>query len=176
MGHVIEKTEQGGIGMPPVAGVGARVLVLGSMPGEDSLRAREYYAHPRNAFWPIMGTLFGISEDAPYKTKLRGLKANKVALWDVIHSCQRKGSLDSSIEESSVVVNDLAGFISRHRSLKAIAFNGRKAEALFLREIALDLKGIALVALPSTSPAYASLTRDAKCERWRVLLDYAGVS
>ena len=169
MGHSTETVEKRGIGMPPVVGVGPRVLVLGSMPGAESLRARAYYAHPRNSFWPIMGALFGFPGDAPYKTKLRALKENKVALWDVIHSCKRRGSLDSSIEHASVVLNVLAGFVSLHCSLKLIAFNGRKAEAIFRRKIASELNGIALVALPSTSPAYASLSREAKCERWGVL-------
>jgi TDG/mug DNA glycosylase family protein len=78
--------QEPGVGMSPVVGVGPRVLILGSMPGEDSLRARQYYAHARNAFWPIMEMLFEVPAEAPYKAKLRTLKSNKVALWDVIHS------------------------------------------------------------------------------------------
>jgi hypoxanthine-DNA glycosylase len=142
------------------------------MPGEDSLRARQYYAHPRNAFWPIMGMLFDVPLDAPYEKRLRALKTKKVALWDVIHSCKRKGSLDARIESSSVILNDLATFIARHKTLRAVAFNGRKSETLFRRNFADVSSHLKLIALPSTSPAHASLSVAAKCDRWRVLLRF----
>lgn len=176
MDRAIEPTQNADIGMPPVVGADPTVLVLGSMPGEESLRARQYYAHPRNAFWPIMQELLGMLDDCTYETRLSSLEENKIALWDVIHSCNRRGSLDSSIEKSSVVLNDFNGFLSRHRTLKAIAFNGKKAEQLFVREIAptltTEITHIEIVSLPSTSPAYASLSRQSKLENWRTVTDF----
>lgn len=176
MVELAEDMDRSGVGMPPVVGTGPRILILGSMPGERSLRARQYYAHPTNAFWSIMRELLGFPGGAPYRARLRGLKAGKVALWDVVHSCRRRGSLDSKIEISSVVPNDLARLLSKHRTLRAIAFNGKKASELFRRQIApnlpTDLTGIKLLSLPSTSAAHASLSRESKLEAWRVILDF----
>ena len=162
-------------GMPPVVGVGPRVLILGSMPGERSLQAKQYYAHPTNAFWPILRELLGAPDGASYQARLRALKANKVALWDVVHSCRRRGSLDSNIEEPTIVLNNFEGFLSKHPTIRAIAFNGKKAEKLFLRGIAPKLPetigNIELIVLPSTSAAHASISRESKLGIWRVLLD-----
>jgi hypoxanthine-DNA glycosylase len=178
MERPIESTKQPDIGMPPVVGDRPRVLILGSMPGERSLRAQQYYAHPTNAFWPIMGDLLEMPSDASYPARLRAMKANRMALWDVVYSCRRRGSLDSNIQKSTVVPNDLEGLLSTHPTLKAIVFNGKKAQELFLRHIAkqrhLDATEPALVALPSTSAAHASLSRETKREQWRVILEYLG--
>ena len=178
MEHSIESAKQPDIGMPPVVGDRPRVLILGSMPGERSLRAQQYYAHPTNAFWPIMGDLLEMPSDATYAARLRSIKANRIALWDVVYSCRRRGSLDSNIEKSTVVPNDLEGLLSAHPTLKAIVFNGKKAQELFIRHIGkqrhLEAAETALVALPSTSAAHASLSRETKCEQWRVILGFLG--
>lgn len=161
--------------MSPVFGTAPRILILGSMPGEKSLQERRYYAHPRNAFWPIMEGLFGIAQDAPYETRLYSLRQNQVALWDVVYTCTRKGSLDSSIEHASVVPNDLKAFIANAPSLEVIAFNGKKAKELFHRhfpdQTLAKLQPLYLLSLPSTSPAFAALSREAKLEKWRTLLN-----
>jgi len=157
---------------PPIARPDARVLILGSMPGQASLAAGQYYAHPRNAFWPIMAILLGFDPTIDYPGRTKALTAAGVAVWDVLHSCRRPGSLDSSIEAESLVVNDLAGFLARHRAIAHIFFNGSAAEALFRKHLRTD-PGIArlhLTRLPSTSPAHAALNFAQKLTAWRAAL------
>ena len=95
----------------------AKVLILGSMPSRKSLAARQYYAHQQNAFWPIMGELFGFSTHLGYEQRLERLRENHIALWDVAHQCVRPGSMDHAIEMESVVANDFAAFLTRHPSI-----------------------------------------------------------
>ena len=156
-------------GFPPVVGSKPRVLVLGSLPGRASLAAREYYAQPRNAFWAIMGALCSAGPERTYSERLEALGRSGVALWDVLHEAARPGSLDSSIVAASERVNDVAGLIARHRGIGLVAFNGQKAAEIFRRHIesALPRSDLLLVTLPSTSPAYASLRREEKLDRWR---------
>lgn len=153
---------------------GARVLVLGSMPGTASLEANQYYAHPRNAFWSIIEVLFGIERSLPYETRCRRLVACGVALWDVLETCHRPGSLDANIDASSVVVNDFAGFFVDHGSIEKICFNGAAAEKLFLRHALPTLPETAAalhrIRLPSTSPAHAAITLAQKTEAWKAAL------
>jgi hypoxanthine-DNA glycosylase len=147
---------------PPVADAKAAVLVLGSMPGAASLAAGQYYAHPRNQFWPIMAALCGGQPDAPYAARLRMLKGRRIALWDVLGSCVRPGSADAAIRRSSVRVNDFAAFFGAHPGIKAVFFNGSKAEECWRRRVApalpASLASLRCRRLPSTSPAYASLS------------------
>lgn len=149
----------------------ARVLILGSMPGAESLRRREYYAHPANQFWPIMGDLFNAGRELPYRRRVDTLLGHGVAVWDVLKQCDRSGSLDSAIRRGSEIVNDFARFFGRHRGVRAVFFNGSKAESVFLREVRASLGARALqlryTRLPSTSPAHAGLSRAAKLEAWR---------
>ncbi len=155
---------------PAVAGRGARVLVLGSMPGEASLAARQYYAHPLNAFWRLAGDIFGAPRSLPYRARLRLLTSNGVALWDVLASCRRKGSSDSAIRRSSIMVNDIAGFLEKRPGIRKVLFNGAKAEECFRRYVLPGLRCAArleLARLPSTSPAYASMNYAAKLKAWR---------
>jgi hypoxanthine-DNA glycosylase len=156
----------------PVADAASRVLVLGSMPGVESLRAGQYYAHPRNAFWRIMGRLLRFDPAAPYDERLRGLLAARVALWDVLESCWRPGSLDADIEDHSLVANPFADFFAGHPGIRAVCFNGAKAEACFRRHVlpTLPPRG-ALVyrRLPSTSPAHAGMRFEAKLAAWRAV-------
>lgn len=161
---------------PPVARADARVLVLGSMPGVASLAAQQYYAHTRNAFWPIMAELTGVAAQAHYTERLAGLQRAHIALWDVLQSCVRVGSLDTSIDESSIVANDFAAFFERHRRITHVFFNGSKAAEAFRRHALPQLGELRLQMqrLPSTSPANASYSLARKLEHWRAVIDAAG--
>jgi TDG/mug DNA glycosylase family protein len=169
--------------LPPIADARARVLVLGSMPGVASLRARQYYAHPRNAFWPIAGELFRFPADAPYARRVRSLRRCGIALWDVLASCARDGSLDGDIEEGSTEVNDFAAFFAAHPRIGAVFCNGGTSYANFCRRVLPPLTAAAaalpVVRLPSTSAAHASLRRPQKLARWRavaIALERAGAA
>lgn len=159
-------------GFPPVAGANARVLILGSLPGQVSLARVQYYAQPRNAFWPIMGRLFGAAPEQPYEERLARLVAQGVALWDVCAEGRRPGSLDQKIDPSSVAPNDFAAFLAAHPHIRLICFNGSTAAALFRRKVAPTLPALLprTVLLPSTSPAHAAMPFERKLEIWRLEL------
>jgi hypoxanthine-DNA glycosylase len=154
-------------GLPPVLGRDALVLILGSFPGEASLAARQYYAHPRNHFWPILGGVLGEPlADLAYRTRLARIKAHRVGLWDTIVACERRGSLDGAIRNAE------RGEIERVRrtapTLQAICFNGKtaaRAEALW------RAAGYATLVLPSTSPAYTRPVAD-KLTSWRAIATF----
>jgi hypoxanthine-DNA glycosylase len=159
-------------GFPPVASASAHTLILGSMPGQASLRAGQYYAHPRNAFWPIVSELLGVTAGASYAARTRALKSAGFALWDVLQSCQRQGSLDAHIQPQSGTVNDFQQFLRAHRRVARIYFNGATAETMFTRRVLPALDGVCarLIRLPSTSPAHAALSFAEKLEAWRDIL------
>ena len=160
---------------PPVIGSNPRIVILGSMPGVASLEAVQYYAHPRNAFWPIMGELFGIDFDLEYELRIELIRKQPVILWDTLASCYRPGSLDSDISKESVKPNDIAGLLVEYPEIKAIAFNGATSEKYFHRLVLPELPGFdlpELLRMPSTSPANAGMTLKGKTERWRALLNY----
>ncbi|MBN2707025.1 MAG: DNA-deoxyinosine glycosylase [Deltaproteobacteria bacterium] len=148
----------------------SRLLILGSMPGRESLARRRYYAHPRNAFWPIMKQILELPETTPYDTCLAALRKFKVSLWDVLALCRRPGSLDNHILAQDATPNRLDDFRRRHPELAAVAFNGRKARSLFTRYWANDVESLwenlILIDLPSTSPAHAALRPSAKYKLW----------
>ncbi len=154
-----------------VAGRGARVLILGTLPGAMSLARQQYYAQPRNAFWRIMGELAGAHPELPYEQRLRRLVSAGLALWDVCGSAHRPGSLDASIDVSSVQPNDIGGLLTTHRRIELIAFNGGTAATLFRRLVARELPAsvaaIPRVTLPSTSPAHAARSYAEKQAAWR---------
>ncbi len=157
-------------GFAPIAGPDARVLVLGSMPGVASLRAGQYYGHPRNAFWPIMAELFVFDAMSPYPLRVAALQQNGIAVWDVLAACVRPGSLDSDIDTDSIRVNDFDSFLRAHPGLRRVCFNGAKAHAVFRRQVLPALvvaPGIDMVRLPSTSPAHAGMAFIDKCRQWR---------
>ena len=158
----------------PVETPQAKVLILGTMPGVASLQAQQYYAHPRNAFWPIMAALLGFDVALPYEQRLAQLSANRIALWDVLASCHRPGSLDANIARDSEQPNDFASLFARCRQIRAVACNGGTAYALFRRHVlpAVDLSGIDVLQLPSTSPAHAGKSFAAKRAEWDVLRKY----
>jgi len=156
-------------GFPPVAGTGARILVLGSLPGQRSIAEQQYYAHPRNAFWPIMRELFDIH--GSYRERCAQLVRNRIALWDVLASSYRPGSLDADIHLESATVNDFDRFFASHAEIELIAFNGQAAARLFRRFAAGEsAAGVAQVTLPSTSPAYAAMRFAGKLSAWRSAL------
>lgn len=159
-------------GFEPIGADEARVLVLGSFPSEASLRAGEYYAHGRNALWPVFERL-GVARAWPYPRRCAALARLGVAVWDVIHSCERAGSLDSAIRGARY--NDLCGFAARHPRLRTVLLNGCKAEAGFRRATAgrSEFARIDVRRMPSTSPAHA---RAGKLDEWeRVLRAALGV-
>ncbi|MCQ8128967.1 DNA-deoxyinosine glycosylase [Methylomonas rivi] len=157
---------------PPIAGKNARILILGSIPGKASLEAGEYYAHPRNQFWPIMAELLACGPLPDYPSKTRALLDADIALWDVMQSCYRPGSLDAAIEKSSVVANDFKGFLASHPRIRRIFFNGATAEQAFRRLVLPDLRHstLCLQRLPSTSPAHAALSLQEKLRCWSVIV------
>lgn len=158
----------------PIEDASAVVLILGSMPGKASLAAGEYYAHPRNHFWPIMGELVGARPCLPYEKRLGLLRASGIALWDVMKSCVRRGSLDSDIEEASVVPNDFAAFFRRHPEIDRLFFNGARAEQCFRRHVlpSLQDRPPRCLRLPSTSPANAGTPYVKKLEAWRAAIPH----
>ena len=160
------KAEEVSTGFPPVAARDARVLILGSLPGQRSLDAAQYYAHRQNAFWRIMAELFGIAGD--YESRCAQLTQHGIALWDVLASSVRPGSMDADIRLEASQPNDFAEFLSQHAEITRICFNGRKAEEIFKRFVLPSLSSVVpkLVGLPSTSPAFASMAFDQKRDAW----------
>ncbi len=161
---------------PPIADPRARVLILGSMPGVASLTAGQYYAHPRNAFWPIMGQLYGAGPELPYAERCERLLEAGVAVWDVLQECRRRGSLDTAIERDTERPNDFARLLARCPRVERITFNGAKAEVAFRRHVLAKLAGeraerLSFVRLPSTSPAHAGRTFAEKLAEWRRALE-----
>lgn len=156
---------------PPIADRHARVLILGSMPGKESLRAQQYYAHPRNAFWKIMGDIFGATPDLAYADRISILKAAGIAVWDVLASCTRSSSLDADIDPDTMEMNDFATFYRGHPHLTQVFFNGTMAEKFYFKHIASDLKAnLQYQRLPSTSPAHAGMPYAQKLHHWRVIM------
>lgn len=155
------------IGFPPVERADARLLILGSLPGAESLRQQQYYAKPQNSFWRIMGLLVGASPDLPYATRLQKLQEQRIALWDVCHAAERAGSLDSAIRKPQP--NDFVAFFAAHPALTHLCFNGQPAAKLFARLVKPQLAqdNFTYATLPSTSPAHAGMRFEEKLARWR---------
>jgi len=161
-------------GFPPVVAPQTRLLILGSMPGVESLRQQQYYAHPRNAFWFIMGKLFGAHAALDYKERKGILIQQQISLWDVLAHCVRPGSLDSDIRPESEAVNQLDVFCRNQPELRAVAFNGRRARETFNRHFFKKSpepwQNLLLIDLPSTSPAHAALRPNQKLAAWQQCL------
>lgn len=164
---------------PPVADENTRLLILGSMPGPMSLQMSQYYAFKNNQFWRIMGNICGFEPDISYEQRLVSLQKNHIGLWDVIASCERQGALDSNIRRE--IYNPVKKLIG-DMQISAVAFNGRKSGDTFRRHIltekaekdftsrdkaVINGREIILIDLPSTSPAYASLSFEQKLAVWR---------
>ena len=142
--------------------------MLGTLPGEESLRRVEYYAHKRNLFWPIVYALFGETPPSVYAARVRFLASRRIALWDVCEVGERRASADATIRRE--VPNAIDQLLDGHPGIRAVAFNGSGARALYDRHFARRPE-LAYLALPSTSPAYASLGFAEKLARWRALRD-----
>lgn len=150
------------LGLAPIVAPTTRLLVLGSFPGVASLQAQQYYAHPRNLFWPLVGALLG--EDLaglPYAQRVQRLQARGVGVWDVYAACRREGSLDSAIEAAEF--NDLGALVAQLPALRVIAHNG--GESARARRFTAGL-GVPVLRLPSTSPANASWSFERKRAAW----------
>jgi hypoxanthine-DNA glycosylase len=157
-------------GFPPIERDDASVLILGSLPGQASLAAHEYYAHPQNAFWQIMRELTGA--EGSYAERCESLRAASIAVWDVLASSVRPGSMDADIQLDSAVANDFRSFFSTHPALRLVGFNGRKSEQMFQKFVGRHDgdANLRFELLPSTSPAYASLSFDKKLRIWRGII------
>ena len=159
-------------GFAPLGGTTAHTLILGSIPGVASLQRQRYYAHPRNAFWPILCAFLAISGDSPYAKKTTTLTEAGFALWDVLGACSRAGSLDSAILCASETVNPLADFLGAHPTIEKVLFNGAKAAHCFHRKVAPTLcdNKRKYIRLPSTSPANAVMSFAEKRAIWHAAL------
>jgi hypoxanthine-DNA glycosylase len=159
----------------PIVAPNATVLILGSMPGNRSLRVGQYYGNPHNLFWPFMAEIYAVEPSLPYPERLEQLKRAGVALWDVLKECERKGSLDAAIVPASESPNDFAWLLSTYLSIRRICFNGAKAATAFTRlalpMIPFDIRDeLTLIPLPSTSPANRATPTADKLARWRAAL------
>jgi TDG/mug DNA glycosylase family protein len=163
-------------GFDPISGPDPRVLVLGTIPSVRSLSEGRYYAHPRNSFWRIMEDLFAEGAELDYPSRVEAVTRAGVAIWDVLHAAERRGSLDAAIEAEGAAPNDIAAFLRQHPSIRAVFFNGATAESLFRRHIAPAMPagaGPRYHRLPSTSPANAGTPYGAKLDAWRAVAEAA---
>ena len=158
------------VGFAPIARADAQILILGSLPGQRSIDAGEYYAHPQNAFWTIMRSL--TCADGDYDERCQALLEHKIALWDVLASSVRAGSMDSAIQMDTAKANNFQAFLTEHRDLRLICCNGRKAAQLYARLVAPEFgaDNLRVATLPSTSPAYAAMTVNDKLAKWRSII------
>jgi len=153
--------------LPPIIADGAHTLILGNMPSVMSLASQQYYANPRNAFWRITGEIYGFDASALYDVRTATLTAHGIAVWDVLRSCRRIGSLDSAVEPDSMVANDFQRFFNRHPSITRVFFNGAAAEKNFNRLVRV-MPDFQYRRLPSTSPAQTMRYED-KLAAWRII-------
>ena len=160
----------------PIAGEMPRILILGSMPGLASLNANQYYAHPQNAFWKIIATITGCPAEADYAARTAAFKHAGIALWDVLESCMRPGSLDADIDMKSAKANNIADFLLLNPSIKTICFNGAAAETIFRRRIlpTLHNSDLRYIRLPSSSPTHAGMRLQDKIATWQAAIDIQG--
>jgi len=158
--------------LDPIIDENSRVLILGTMPGPESLRRKQYYANPGNQFWKIVYRVLGESNEPPsdYKERIEFLKNNRIALWDVLKSCERKGASDSKIRNGKP--NDFGRLPRDCPGLKRIFFNGKTAEYFFKRCGCPEFVTVQSERLPSTSSANARMSADEKTSCWRVIRDF----
>jgi TDG/mug DNA glycosylase family protein len=160
-------------GFLPIVGGQPRVLILGSAPSVASLEKQQYYGKPQNAFWGLMGELFEAGPDLAYEQRVGKICSAGIAVWDVLASCSRTGSLDSAIDMRSAEANEFIPFMTAHAEIRHVFFNGRKAEDVFKRHVLAQMNAlrpdIHYTCLPSTSPAMAALNFAAKLERWSII-------
>jgi len=155
----------------PIINPNSRVLVLGSMPGVQSITEQKYYANPRNQFWEIIYEVFSTPLEQCYDSRLEFIRNKGIALWDVIDKCRRIGSLDSNIENASV--NDFEFLYSNYPNLKLVVFNGAKAHELYKKQVGCNRSNLDYKLLPSTSPAH-TMKYEEKLKQWSIIADYLG--
>ncbi|MES2395562.1 MAG: DNA-deoxyinosine glycosylase [Bacteroidota bacterium] len=148
---------------PPISNADSKILILGTMPGNDSLKMNQYYAHPRNAFWKIMFAIFDQPFSSDYTIKKTLLLSNQIALWDVLKVCERKGSLDVNIIEEEA--NNFNAFFAKHTHINHVFFNGQQSSNYFLKN---QQSAIPSTKLPSTSPAHTMSFKE-KLTAWTVI-------
>jgi len=153
-------------GLPAVQGESPEVVILGSFPSRQSLLKKEYYGNPRNHFWQIIETLFPINRRLPYRVRTSRLVDHRIALWDVICTCSRKGSADARIQNP--VFNDLAGFLESFPTLHLVALNGSTA-GRYYHQLNISAS-VPAVVLPSTSPVNTRYSLDEKINKWKIIL------
>lgn len=163
------------ISFPPIISPAASTLILGSMPGNRSLRVGQYYGNPQNLFWPFIEELYQIPHTLPYAHRIEALQDVGIALWDVLKECEREGSLDTAIVPTSELPNDFHGLLTTHPAIQRICFNGSKAATAFMRHVLPTLPEsihtrLTLIPLPSTSPANRAIPTAEKLVRWRAAL------
>ena len=154
---------------PPIINNESKILILGSIPGQKSLEKQEYYAHPQNKFWRIIFELFNEIFTTDYTKKIQILEKHHIALWDVIDTCERKGSLDSEIRNEEA--NKIEELLHNYPNIKAIFCNGQKSYKNLQKILSKDFH-LPIIALPSTSPAHASLRYEEKLKSWKMVLNY----
>ena len=154
---------------PPLLGDKPITLILGSMPGQASLNAGQYYAHPRNAFWFVMSRFCDFEDGIRYQDAVKAVIDKRICVWDVLLDCDRKGSLDSNIQRKTELPNDFATFFDKYPSIRVVGFNGMAARKIFTRHFGSlipKLSHVSWVDLPSTSPAHAALNKQEKAKLW----------
>jgi double-stranded uracil-DNA glycosylase len=159
----------------PLIGRHPKVLILGSMPGVKSLQDQQYYAHPRNTFWPIMGELFSIEWSDNYVQRVEQIKQLPVIIWDVLKSCRREGSLDSNIHSDQLRANAIPQLLLENPAVALIAFNGATSEKMFKQHVSSQISNperYTLLRLPSTSPAHASKSFEQKMTEWSAIRQF----
>ncbi|RZJ70675.1 DNA-deoxyinosine glycosylase [Flavobacterium sp.] len=154
---------------PALASKTSKILILGTMPGVKSLEKHEYYAHPQNAFWKIMFSLFSKLPVPPdFESRKKILIANDIALWDVLESCERAGSLDSNIKNG--IPNKIPELLENHPNIKALIFNGKESHKIFVKTFGSSIS-LPQIVMPSTSPAN-TMKFDMKLENWKTILNF----
>jgi hypoxanthine-DNA glycosylase len=160
------------VSFAPIVYPGAKVLILGSMPGERSLELKQYYGHSMNQFWRVLQEIFGAGEFRNYQSKKALLRDHGIAVWDVVKHCHRRGSSDLSIRKAKA--NDISGFLTKHPDICHILLNGRTAEKYFVRFFGRTVV-LRCDYVPSTSPAHAGLGFKAKLRLWKQAFHKAGI-
>jgi len=153
-------------GLKPEVNERSSILILGSLPSRESIERGEYYANPKNQFWKITREILDIGSELPYCTRLERLLAQGIALWDVLSSCERNGSLDKDIRNP--VGNDLEAFLTKYERINRIGFNGQKSWKL-AKKLRINPMGKSLAVLPSSSPANTSRLLE-KVKEWKLFL------
>lgn len=157
------------LGLKPILSENPKVLILGSMPSQKSIEKQEYYGNPQNKFWKIMSQYFGFPCEDPYAIRKSFLMKEELIVWDTIYSCFRPGSMDSDIDLKSVKVNDFKKLFKQYETLKVVFFNGAASKKIFFKNklnLLLEDHQLDFKVLPSTSPAYASMTYQDKYQKW----------